>query len=98
MSRKHTNAAISEAVRWFHRFQMKGPTALSPDESAEWARWAANKNNLAAFQQAEKLWDNLRHLKKESCPTQQELDADGYDPEQTVSEWLTKGESGKPGR
>jgi ferric-dicitrate binding protein FerR (iron transport regulator) len=93
MSRKHTNAAIHEAVRWFHRFRMKGPTALSPDESAEWARWAANKKHLAEFQRAEQLWDKLQHLQKVPRPTQQELDADDYDPEQLISEWLTRGES-----
>jgi ferric-dicitrate binding protein FerR (iron transport regulator) len=90
MSRKRTNAAIPEAVRWFHRFRMKGPTALSPEESAEWARWAAKKEHLAAFQRAEQLWDELQHLKKRSHPTQQELVADDYDPEQSISEWLIR--------
>jgi len=98
MSRKHTNAAISEAVRWFNRFRMKGPTALSPDESAEWARWAADKKHLAEFQRTERLWDRLENLKKDSRPTQQELDADKYDLEQTVSEWLDQGDLRRLGR
>jgi ferric-dicitrate binding protein FerR (iron transport regulator) len=98
MSRKPTNAGIPEAVRWFHRFRMKGPTALSPDESAEWARWAANKNHLAEFQRAEQLWDQLQHLQKVPHPTQQELDGDDYDSAHTISEWLARGSPGKSGR
>ncbi len=90
MSRKHTNADIPEAVRWFHRFRMKGPTALSPDESAEWARWADDKTHLNEFRRVEQLWEDLRHLKKVSVPTQQELDADDYDPELSISEWLER--------
>ena len=49
MSRKHTNANTSEAVRWFHRFRMKDSNALSPGESAAWAGWAADTAHLAAF-------------------------------------------------
>jgi ferric-dicitrate binding protein FerR (iron transport regulator) len=89
MSRKPTNAVIAEAVRWFHRFRMKGPTALSPDESAEWARWAASAAHLAQFLRVEQLWENLPHSSKSLRPTQQELDADNYDGEQPLSEWLT---------
>jgi len=90
MSRTHSNAVISEAVRWFNRFRMKGPTALSPDESAEWARWAANKEHLAAFQRTEQLWEKLGHLKKSTQPTQKDLDTDDYDPEHRISDWLTR--------
>ena len=89
-SRKRANADIPEALRWFHRFRMKGPTALSPDESAKWARWAADKVHLAAFQRVEQLWEDLQHLKKVPLPTQQDLDADDYDPEQSISEWLER--------
>ena len=88
-SRKRANADTPEAVRWFNRFRMKGPTALSPDESAKWARWAADKAHLAEFRRVEALWDNLQHVKKTHLPTQQALDTDSYDPEeQSVSEWL----------
>jgi len=90
MSRTHSNAVISEAVRWFNRFRMKGPTALSHDESAEWARWAANKEHLAAFQCTEQLWEILGHLKKSAQPSQQDLDGDDYDPVHPVSDWLTR--------
>ena len=55
MSRRQTGNAVAEAVRWFNRFRMDGPTALSPDESAEWARWSANKDNLREFGNAEQL-------------------------------------------
>jgi ferric-dicitrate binding protein FerR (iron transport regulator) len=90
MSRKPTNADIPEAVRWFHRFRMKGPTALSPDESAEWARWAADQVHLSEFRRVERLWDDLQHLKKTPLPTQRDLDADDYDPELSISEWLER--------
>ena len=90
-SRKRANAVTSEAVRWFNRFRMKGPTALSPDESAKWARWAADKAHLDEFRRVETLWDNLEQLKKTPLPTQQQLEADRYDPEQqSVSEWLER--------
>jgi ferric-dicitrate binding protein FerR (iron transport regulator) len=88
MSRKPTNADVTEAVRWLHRFRMKGPTALSPDESAEWARWAADDTHLAEFRRAERLWEDLRHVRKQLLPTQQDLNADDYDPEQSICEWL----------
>ncbi len=97
-SRKRADTGIPEAVRWFHRFRMKGPTTLSPDESAEWARWAADKKHLAAFRDAEELWDKLQHLRKTPFPTQQDLDADTYDPAQSVSEWLTRKEPEQPNR
>jgi ferric-dicitrate binding protein FerR (iron transport regulator) len=91
MSRKHGSASISEAVHWFHRFRMKGPTALSPDESSEWARWAARKSHLSEFKRAEQLWEKLRHLTKVPRPTQQDLETDDYDPEQPITEWLARG-------
>ena len=89
-SRKRANADTPEAVRWFNRFRMEGPTALSPDESARWARWSADEAHLAEFKRVEALWDDLEHLKKMSLPTQQELAADRYDPELSVSEWLER--------
>ena len=98
MSRKHANTAIPEAVRWFHRFRIRGPTALAPDESAEWARWSADKAHQAAFQEAEQLWERLRHLNDVAPPTQQELDTDGYDPERSISEWLSQTKHKKAGR
>ena len=98
MSRTHSNAVISEAVRWFNRFRVKGPTALSPEESSEWARWAANEEHLAAFQRAEQLWESLGRVKKETRPNQQDLAADDYDPKQSVSHWLTQKERKKPSR
>jgi ferric-dicitrate binding protein FerR (iron transport regulator) len=98
MSRTHSNAVISEAVRWFNRFRMKGPTALSPDESSEWARWAANKEHLAAFQRTEQLWESLGHVKKEARPSEQDLAADDYDPQQSISHWLTDKKRKKPPR
>jgi ferric-dicitrate binding protein FerR (iron transport regulator) len=90
MSRKPTNANLPEAVRWFNRFRMKGATALSPDESAEWRRWADDKTHLSALRRVEQLWKDLRHLKKIPLPTQQDLDADDYDPELSISEWLER--------
>jgi ferric-dicitrate binding protein FerR (iron transport regulator) len=98
MSRTHSKAVISEAVRWFNRFRMKGPTALSPDESAEWARWAANKAHLAAFQRTEQLWEELGHLKDAARPTREDLETDHYDPEQRICDWLTQKKPEKPGR
>jgi hypothetical protein len=90
MSRKPTNANIPEAVRWFNRFRMQGAPALSPDESAEWARWSTDKTHLSALRLVEQLWKDLRHLKKTPLPTQQDLDADDYDPELSISEWLER--------
>ena len=98
MSRKHANTAIPEAVRWFHRFRIKGPTALAPDESAEWARWSADKAHQAAFQEAEQLWESFGQVKKEALPSQQDLAADDYDPELSVSHWLTRMKRKKPSR
>lgn len=90
-SRKHANADTPEAVRWFNRFRMKGQITLSPNESARWTRWAADEAHLDEFRRVEALWDDLEHLKKSPLPTQQELDADRYDPEQlSVSEWLER--------
>ena len=96
MSRTHSNAVISEAVRWFNRFRVKGTTALSPEESSEWARWAANKEHLAAFQRTEQLWESLGQVKKETRPSKQDLAADDYDPQQSVSDWLTQKKRKKP--
>jgi ferric-dicitrate binding protein FerR (iron transport regulator) len=90
MSRKHADAVIPEAVRWFNRFRIKGPTALAPDESAEWARWSADAAHQVAFQQVEQLWKRLQHLADVAPPTQQELDTDGYDPERSIAEWLAQ--------
>src|SRR4051812_41475127 len=91
MSRKPADTTIPEAVHWFHRFRIKGPTALEPDESAEWALWFADRVHQAAFQQVEQLWEELHHLKNLTPPTCQDLDADGYDPEQSLSEFLAGG-------
>jgi ferric-dicitrate binding protein FerR (iron transport regulator) len=89
-SRKRANADIPQALRWFHRFRMKGPTALSPDESAKWARWAADRVHLAEFQRVEQLWEDLQPLKQVPHPTQQDLDADDYDPQERICEWLKR--------
>ena len=96
MSRKHTNAVIPEAVRWFHRFRMKGPTALSPDESAEWARWTADEAHLAAFRRAQQLWEKLQHLNMADRPTERDLETDDYDPEQSISTWLNRNKRRAP--
>jgi ferric-dicitrate binding protein FerR (iron transport regulator) len=100
MSRTHSNAVTSEAVRWFHRFRVTGPTALSLDESAEWARWSADKAHLAEFQRTEQLWDELQHLGRTNRPTQQDLDTDDYTGDRSVSDWLletnTKGRIADP--
>ncbi|MBS0418739.1 MAG: hypothetical protein JSR66_13580 [Proteobacteria bacterium] len=98
MSRKRTNTVIPEAVRWFHRFRMEGPTALSPDESANWARWSADPGNLAEFRRANRLWKDLQALSGIARPTPAELSADNYDPSKPVSEWLTRGKRKKPKR
>ena len=90
MSRKHTNTVIPEAVRWFHRFRMKGPTALSPNESASWARWSADAANLAEFQRANQIWKKLQVLSKLPRPTRSDLEADKYHPSRPVSEWLAR--------
>jgi len=97
MSRKHTNT-IPQAVRWFNRFRMKGPTALSPDESADWARWSADPGNLAAFRRANELWEELQALSGIPRPTQIDLAADDYDPATSVSEWLDRGKRKQPRR
>lgn len=89
-SRKRANAVTPEAVRWFNRFRMKGPTALSPNESAEWARWADDKTHVSEFRRVEQLWEELGHLTKVPLPTQQDLAADNYDPELSISEWLER--------
>ena len=94
MSRKQANTVIPEAVRWFDRFRMKGPTALSPDESADWARWSANAGNLAEFRRARRVWKYLSALSSMPRPSQRELDADHYDVAQPVSEWLGHGKCG----
>jgi ferric-dicitrate binding protein FerR (iron transport regulator) len=91
MSRKQANTVIPEAVRWFNRFRMKGPTALSPDESSDWARWSANAGNLAEFRRARQVWKNLSALSTMPRPSQIELDADHYDVARPVSEWLGHG-------
>jgi|SRR6186713_1245160 len=91
MSRRQANTVIPEAVRWFNRFRMKGPTALSPDESADWARWSANVGNLAEFRRARRVWKNLSALSSVPRPSQRELDADHYDVAQPISEWLGHG-------
>jgi len=98
MSRKHTNTVIPQAVRWFNRFRMKGPTALSPDESANWARWSADAANLAEFQRAKQLWKKLGALSKLPRPAQSDLKTDDYDPSKSVSEWLARVERKKPKR
>jgi ferric-dicitrate binding protein FerR (iron transport regulator) len=90
-SRKRANTDTPAAVRWFNRLRMKGPTALSPVESAKWARWSADRVHLAEFERVEALWDDLKHLRKPRLPTQQELDVDRYDPDElSVSEWLER--------
>ena len=98
MSRKHSNSVIPEAVRWFNRFRVKGPTALSPEESSEWARWAANEEHLAAFQCAEQRWESLGRVKKETRPSPEDLAADNYHPQQSVSRWLIRQKRKKPSR
>jgi hypothetical protein len=98
MSRKHTNAAVSEAVRWFHRFRIKNQTALSPDESADWARWSANDSHLDEFCRAKQLWPKLEALSSIARSTREELVADEYDPSLSVRDWLAQGNAQKPPR
>lgn len=95
MSRKHTNTDIPEAVRWFNRFQMQGPAALSPDESADWARWSADADNLAEFRRANQIWLALSGIPR---PTEADLAADDYDDSKPVSKWLARSKRKKPKR
>jgi ferric-dicitrate binding protein FerR (iron transport regulator) len=91
MSRKHANAAVSAAVRWFHRFRVKRPSELSPDESADWARWSADDTHLDEFCRAKHLWQKLEVLSAIARPLQEELAADEYDPSISVRDWLARG-------
>ena len=90
MSRKHANTIIPEAVRWFDRFRKKGPTALSPEEASNWARWSAEPANLAEFRRTKQIWRRLQTLAQIPRPTQQDLEADDYDPSHSVAEWLAR--------
>ncbi len=98
MSRKHANAAVSEAVRWFHRFRIKNQTALSPDESADRARWSADDTHLDEFCRANQLWQKLEGLSAIARHTQEELVADEYDPSLSVRDWLAQSNAQKPTR
>lgn len=91
MSRKHPNAAVPAAVRWFHRFRIKGSPELSPDESTDWARWSADDTHLDEFCRAKKLWQKLEVLSVIERPLQEELVADEYDPSISVRDWFARG-------
>jgi ferric-dicitrate binding protein FerR (iron transport regulator) len=95
MSRKQTNAAVPAAVRWFHRFRVKGLSELSPDESADWARWSADDTHLDEFCRAKQLWQKLEVLSAIARPLQEELAADEYDPSISVRDWLARGSAKK---
>jgi ferric-dicitrate binding protein FerR (iron transport regulator) len=95
MSRKHTNAAVPDAARWFHRFRTKNQEALSPDESADWARWSAADTHLDEFCRAKQLWRNLEMLSVITRPTPEDLAADEYDPSLSVRDWLARGNAKK---
>jgi ferric-dicitrate binding protein FerR (iron transport regulator) len=90
MSRKHTNAAVPAAVRWFHRFRVKGLSELSPDEAADWVRWSADDTHLGEFCRAKQLWQKLEVLSAIARPRQEELAADEYDPSISVRDWLAR--------
>lgn len=96
MSRKHTNADVLAAVRWFHRFRGPSFIPLSPDESADWKRWSADDTHLDAFCQAKALWLKLETLSPGARPSREDLAADDYDPSQSVSDWLTRRRAKKP--
>jgi ferric-dicitrate binding protein FerR (iron transport regulator) len=98
MSRKHTNAAVPDAVRWFHRFRIKNQEALSPDESADWARWSADDTHLDEFCRATQLWQKLEVLSAVTRPTPGALAADEYDPSLSVRDCLTQDTAKKPPR
>jgi len=95
MSRKRTNTAIPEAVRWFDRFRTEGHAALSPDESADWARWSADAANLAEFRRANRIWLALSSIPR---PSETDLNTDDYDDSEPVSEWLARSARKKPKR
>jgi ferric-dicitrate binding protein FerR (iron transport regulator) len=86
MSRKHTNAAAPAAVRWFHRFRVKGLPELSPDEAADWARWSADDTHLDEFCRVKQLWEKLEVLSVIARPLQEELAADEAAPEKSLAE------------
>jgi ferric-dicitrate binding protein FerR (iron transport regulator) len=90
MSRKHTNAAVPAAVRWLHRFRINVPSALPPDESADWARWSADRSHLEEFSRASRLWRKLGALSAITRPTPADLAADEYDPALSVADWLAQ--------
>lgn len=96
MGRKRTNATVRVAVRWFHRFRIKGQSELPPDESAEWARWSADDTNLDEFCRAKQLWQKLEVLSAMERPRQEEVADDGYDSTKSVRNWLARGSAKKP--
>jgi ferric-dicitrate binding protein FerR (iron transport regulator) len=91
MSRKHPSAAVPAAVRWFYRFRIKGSSELSPDESADWARWSADDAHLDEFCRVKHLWQKLEMLSVIERPLQEELAADEYDPSMSVRDWFARG-------
>ena len=95
MSRKHTNAAVRAAVRWFHRFRINRSSELSPDESTDWARWSADDTHLDEFCRAKQLWQKLEVLSAIARPTQEDLAAHEYDPSLSVRNWLARGSAKK---
>jgi ferric-dicitrate binding protein FerR (iron transport regulator) len=95
MSRKHTNAAVPDAVCCFLRFRIKNQAALSPDESADWARWSADDTHLDEFCRVKQLWQKLEVLSAIVRPTQEDLAADEYDPSLSVRDWLVRGNAKK---
>jgi ferric-dicitrate binding protein FerR (iron transport regulator) len=91
MSRRRATAAVPAAVRWFHQFRIKGPSGLSPDESADWVRWSADDAHLDEFCRTKRLWQKLDVLSAIARPLQEELAADEYDPSLSVRDWLAQG-------
>jgi ferric-dicitrate binding protein FerR (iron transport regulator) len=98
MSRKHTDDAVSEAVRWFNRFRSRDPSALSPEEAAEWAAWSADDAHLREFCRADELWQKLGTLSTIKRPTKDDAAADEYDPSKSVRDWLARGDANRPPR
>jgi ferric-dicitrate binding protein FerR (iron transport regulator) len=91
MSRTHTNAAVSEAVRWFHRFRRQGSSDLSPEESSDWDAWSADEAHLREFCRVDESWRGLGMLPTITRPTNKDAAADEYDPSMSVRDWLSRG-------
>jgi hypothetical protein len=90
MSRKHTSA-----LRWFHRLRVGGPAALPPDESADWASWSGDASNLDEFNRVKRLWSHLGVPSAIARPNAEDVAADKYNPDESVSDWLARGNAKK---